>query len=266
VDLSAATDLGVMVCNTPGINTVEVAEHAIALLMALTRQVVPLSRGVVEGKWTEEFKALRARTPQMRRIAGSTVGIIGLGNIGRAFALRIRGFGPSRVLAYDPYVFQTTADSFGVQMVDFDTLLKESDFITIHAPDTPETHHMMGREQFQKMKRGAYIVNTARGPLIEPNGLYEALTRGWIAGAGLDVTEPEPIPAESPLLKLDNVVFTPHFAGTSTVASAAGSQRWPDNVVRVLNGQPPHGLANPDVLGRIAVLKSQGHPRWAGVK
>ena len=265
VDLEAATELGVCVCNTPGANSVSVADHAVALLLSLARQVNVLDRAVRAGMWTDRPQEMQKHLASLKRIAGSTVGIVGLGNIGRAFAVRIRGFGPARILATDPYVHQTTADVYGVRLVDLDTLLEESDLITIHAPDDASTHHLIGLEQLKKMKPTAYIVNTARGPLIDPDALYEGLTRGYIAGAALDVTEPEPLDAESPLLQLDNLVITPHAAGASADTAAELRRRWAENVAMVLQGQPPHGLTNPDVVARVAVMKAQGHPRWANV-
>ena len=189
-------------------------------------------------------------------------GIIALGNIGRAVALRMRGFGPSRIIAYDKYVDQVTADIFGVQMVDLDTLLKESDFITIHAPETPETYHMIGREQLAMMKETACIVNTSRGGLVDHEALHDALRDGVIAGAAADVTEPEPVGADSPLLALDNLIITPHFAAFSQTTRTVGLRYWPENVAFVLTGGRPHGLANPKVIERIAVLREQGDPRW----
>ncbi len=265
VDLDAATDLGVCVCNIPGVNTTEVADHTVALLLSITRKVRELDAGVHAGHWEARMADLDKYRAQLTRIAGNTVGIIGLGNIGRAVATRLRGFGPARIIAYDPYVPQTAADLYGVQVVDLDTLLRESDFVTIHTPSTAETRKIMNRETFKKMKRTAIFINCARGTLVDEPGLYEALSQGWIAGAAIDVTEKEPLPSESPLLKLTNLTITPHFAGTSPVSGAASAQRWPENVIRVLTGKYPHGLANPDVLKRIAVLRANGRSRWDGV-
>ena len=123
---------------------------------------------------------------------------------------------------------------------------------------------MMNRETFRKMKPTAFFINCARGPLVDEDGLYEALHQGWIMGAGIDVTKQEPISSESPLMTLPNLHITPHFAGSSPVSAAASAQRWAENVVRVLSGQFPHGLANPDVLARIAVLRTRGDKRWDG--
>ena len=265
VDLDAATELGICVCNIPGVNTTEVADHTVALLLSVTRKVRELDSAVHAGKWESAPAELDKVRGQLMRIAGNTFGIIGLGNIGRAVATRIRGFGPARIIACDPYVPQTTADLYGVQLVDFDTLLTQSDFVTIHTPSTAETRKMMNAAAFKKMKPAAIFINCARGTLVDEAGLYEALSRGYIAGAGIDVTEKEPLPSESPLLKLSNLTVTPHFAGSSPVSAAASAQRWPENIVRALKGQYPHGLANPDVLKRIAVMRANGRSRWDGV-
>ncbi|MBM3958617.1 MAG: C-terminal binding protein [SAR202 cluster bacterium] len=265
VDVRAATELGIMVCNTPGVNTTEVADHAMALLLSITRRIPELNAEVKGGAWSDRFGDLDKIRGRLLRIAGNVVGINGFGNIGRAFATRVRGFGPSRILVHDPYVFQTTGDLYGAQMVDFDTLLKESDFITTHTPYSSETYHMFNDAAFAKMKPTAIFINTSRGPVVDEAALASALRSKKIAGAGIDVTEVEPLDAESPLLKTENLLITPHFAGASAVSTAAGAQRWAENVALVLTGKQPHGLANPDVIKKIAVLRSQNSPRWAGV-
>ena len=201
----------------------------------------------------------------LRRIAGNTVGIFGLGNIGQAFATRVRGFGPAKIIACDPYVPQTTADLFGVQLVDFDTLLADSDYLTVHSPATAETNHIFNIGAFRKMKPSAVFINCARGPLVDEAGLQEALQTGEIAAAGIDVTEIEPLDAESPLLNIDNLTITPHVAGASDVTAVEGARRWGENAVNILTGKPLHGLANQDVLKRIAVLQAQGPNRWDGI-
>ena len=265
VDLEAATQLGIMVCNTPGMNMSEVADHAMALLLSVTRRVAWLDAGIKQGWWSDQPEELAAQNARLMRIAGGVVGIVGLGNIGKAFATRVRGFGPSRIIAHDPYVPQTTGDVYGVEMVELDELLRESDFVSIHTPLNEETRHIMNAERFRQMKPTAVVVNTSRGPVVDEAGLHEALTRGYIAAAGIDVTEVEPLDAESPLLKLDNIVITPHFAGNSPFSASVGARWWAENAVRVLTGKPPLGLANPDVIKTIAVQRSKGDTRWEGV-
>jgi D-3-phosphoglycerate dehydrogenase len=265
VDLDAATELGIAVTNTPGINTSEVADHAMAMLLSITRQIPELREATKAGMWSDKPKEINAMRNKLRRIAGNTVGIYGLGNIGRAFATRVRGFGPARIIAHDPYVPQTTADLYGVQLVDFETLLRESDFITVHSPATAETNHAFNIKSFKKMKPTAVFINCARGPIVDEAGLQEALETGAIYAAGIDVTEVEPLDAENPLLKLPNLTITPHFAGASDVTSAEGAKRWGENAVNVLTGKPLHGLGNPDVVKVIAVKRAQGDKRWEGV-
>ncbi len=265
VDLEAATELGIAVTNTPGINTSEVADHAMALLLSITRQIPELRESTRAGAWSDRPQEINSLRGKLRRIAGNTVGIYGLGNIGRAFASRVRGFGPARVIAHDPYVPQTTADLYGVQLVDLDTLLSESDFITVHSPATDETNHAFNIDSFRKMKPTAVFINCARGPIVDEAGLQEALETNAIYAAGIDVTQAEPLDAESPLLQLPNLTITPHFAGASDVTSTEGAKRWGENAVNVLTGQPLHGLGNPDVVKVIAVRRSQGDTRWEGI-
>ncbi len=265
IDLPAATRLGICACNTPAVNTTEVADHAMAQLLSLTRMIREFDAAVKAGKWSSATQEVRALAAGMKRIAGSTVGIVGFGNIGRAFATRVKGFGPFRVVAYDPYIPQTEADLFGVELVSLDELLTESDFVTVHAPATDETHHIIGTEALQRMKPSAILINCARGPLVDPNALHAALTSGEIAAAALDVTEQEPISAEDPLLGLDNLILTPHVAAASPVTAIEGSKRQAENVLMVLTGQKPHGLANPEVIKTIAVMRDGEPGRWEGI-
>jgi D-3-phosphoglycerate dehydrogenase len=265
IDLSAATELGILACNTPGINTSEVADHAMALLLSLTRLVRETDGAVQAGKWSDDPAAIAAFRSNLRRIAGSTVGIIGLGNIGRAFASRIRGFGPERIISYDPYVPQTTADLYGVQLVSLDELLTTADYITIHTPSTAETRHLINSDTLSRMKKTAILINCARGPLVDPAALQIALQSGQIEAAGLDVTETEPIDAEDPLLGIDNLILTPHIAGASPTSGVEGGRKQAENVLLVLTGRPPHGLGNPEVIKTIAVLRATDAGRWAGV-
>ncbi|MDP6822793.1 MAG: C-terminal binding protein [Dehalococcoidia bacterium] len=265
VDLPAATEFGILACNSPGVNTSEVADHAMALLLSLTRLVREADGAVKAGKWSDDPGSIAAFRPNLRRIAGSTVGIIGLGNIGRAFANRIRGFGPERIISYDPYVPQTTADLYGIQLVSLDELLTSADYITIHTPSTGETHHLINADTLTQMKPTAILINCARGPIVDPVALQYALQTGQIEAAGLDVTETEPVDAEDPLLGVDNLVLTPHIAGSSPVSGIEGSRKQAENVLLVLTGRPPHGLGNPEVIKTIAVLRATDAGRWEGI-
>ena len=178
---------------------------------------------------------------------GATLGIIGLGRIGSTVARRAKGFG-MKILYTDVYRNKQAEDELGTQYVDMDTLLAQSDFITVHTNLTPETHHMIGSKQFEKMKRTAILVNTSRGPIVDNMALYDALRSGKIAYAALDVTEPEPIPGNHPLLSLDNVIVVPHIASASVAARTKMGMMAADNLIAGLKGEMPPTPVNPEVL------------------
>lgn len=265
IDLDAATELGILVCNVPGSNTSEVADHAVALLLNMTRVLYDSISTTKAGAWADDPRLTGTYYQRVRRIAGNTVGIIGFGNIGRAFANRIRGFGPAEIIAYDPYVAQLTADVYGVRMVTLDELLASSDYVTIHTSATDETRHLIDANALTKMKPTAILVNTARGPIIDGDALAEALRTGQIEAAALDVTEIEPVPSDSPLLGLPNCVVTPHTAGFSPVFLEECAIRQAENIIFALTGRAPHGLANPEVIKTIAVMRASDPGRWADV-
>jgi len=208
VDVASATEKGIVVMNVPGGNTLSAAEHTFALILALARRIPQANASVKSGIWDRK-KFLGVE------LNGKVLGVIGLGRIGSIVAERALCF-KMRVLAYDPYVSPDVAKDRGIEIVSLDELLANSDFVTIHTPLTKETFHLLNRERLSKMKKGAYLINCARGGIVDENALYEALTSGHLAGAALDVFENEPVPPDYPLLKLDNVVVTPHL-GASTV-------------------------------------------------
>jgi len=265
IDIDAATELGVLVCNVPGSNTTEVADHAMALLLLLTRRLYEAIGSTRAGAWADNPRALGEFTPRMRRLAGHTVGIIGFGNIGRAFATRVRGFGVSRVLAHDPYVNQLAGDLYGVELVPLDQLLAESDFVSCHCSATEQTQHLLNAEAFRRMKSTALLVNTSRGPVVDGDALADALASGEIEAAALDVTEVEPVPSDNRLLQLPNCYITPHVAAMSAVFVAETAVMQAENVIRALTGEKPHGLANPEVIKTIAVMRQTNPGRWEGV-
>ena len=265
IDLAAATELGVLVCNVPGSNTTEVADHAAALLLSMTRCLYDAIGSTRAGAWADNPAALSAYKPRLRRLAGHAVGVIGFGNIGRAFATRMRGFGVRRILAYDPHVRQTAVDPYGARMVALDELLAESDFISIHCAATAETRGLIDAAALRRMKSTALLVNTARGPLVDGEALADALASGEIEAAALDVTEVEPIPSDDRLLKLPNCYITPHVAALSPVFVAETAAMQTENVIRVLTGGKPHGLANPEVIKTVAVTCATKPGRWQGV-
>jgi len=209
IDLEAATKRGVLVMSTPGGNAVSVAEHTLALLLALARQVPRLDKAIHEGRWE---KSSAAGT----EVRGKTLGLIGLGRIGTEVAVRAEAF-DMRVLAYDPYISEAAAREVSVELVPLEKLLAESDFVSLHTALSPTTQNLISAANIQKMKKGARLINTARGELIDEAALAEALKGGKLAGAAVDVFAEEP-PKNSPLVGLPNVIATPHVAGSTAEA------------------------------------------------
>ena len=240
VDLDVATEKGIFVCYTPHANSDSVAEHAIALILALLKKLCITCSQLKQGKWRD--KSLLGY-----ELLGKTVGIIGLGNIGRKVAEKISGF-KVKLLAYDPYIKEEAAKQINVRLVDLETLLKKSDIVTIHAALTKETEHMIGERELKLMKKTAFIINTARGAILDEKALIKALKEGWIAGAALDVFEEEPPSPDNPLLKMDNVFVTPHFASCTYEAYRKEAFMAAEEVLRVLKGKIPKFIANPEVL------------------
>jgi D-3-phosphoglycerate dehydrogenase len=245
LDVKAATEHGVLAANVPDYCLDEMSDHVMALVLACARKIVKLGTMVKEGGWQKEPDPNIQRNiwPTMSRLRGQTLGLVGLGRVPRALLPKAKGFG-MRVIACDPYVDSSVFQSLGVERVDLDTLLAQSDFISLHAALTPETTHMLGAGRFEKMKPTAYLVNTARGALVDHSALYQALTNNQIAGAALDVTDPAPIPVNDPLLKLDNVIITAHSAHASIPALMELLERPGHEVARVLKGEWPVGLLN----------------------
>lgn len=241
IDLAAATSKGIFVANVPDYGIDEVSNHAIALLLALAKKIIPLSNSVKEGKWDYTV------SKPLYRMSGRTLGLIGFGRIPVMVAKKMSRFGVE-MLCYDPYISEEIPKKLGVVPVDLDTLLKKSDYISVHCPLNNQTRHLLSKEQFAKMKPGAILINTARGGIIDESALIEALQSGRIAAAGLDVTEREPIAADNPLLFMDNVIITPHNAWYSEEAIATLQRMVGEEVVRVLSGQLPKNLVNKEVL------------------
>ncbi len=243
VDIAKATDLGIVVTNVPDYCMDEVTDHALGMILALNRRLVPHSRSVVSGGWGDVVL-----NQPMHRTRGATLGIIGFGRIGRALAAKAAGFG-MRILAFDPLIQPGTAVE-GASAVSFDEVLTQSDFISIHVPLTPETHYILGATELARMKPGSIVINCARGGLIDEDALAASLASGHTAGAGLDVLEPAPPDPASPLLQQENVIITPHTAFFSQASTLELEQRTAQEVIRVLNGERPENLINPNVLGK----------------
>ncbi|MBS7653960.1 MAG: C-terminal binding protein [Candidatus Bathyarchaeia archaeon] len=243
IDVDAATEKGIFVANVI-YDVTDVADHALSLILSLARKIVWADRNVKENKW--DWKAVQP----ISRLKDKTVGIIGFGRIGRKVAQRLRGF-EVKIVAYDPYVLGEAFREYGVEKVDFETLIKESDIITIHIPLTNETRHMIGWKELRSMKREAILINVSRGGIIDEKALCKALEERWIAGAGLDVLEEEPPAKDNPLLRLDNVVITPHMAWYSNRSLYEIRRKAAEEVARALSGQIPVNLVNRDVLKKL---------------
>ncbi len=252
IDVATATERGILVTNTPGVLTETTADFAFALLLAAARRVVEGMDYVRAGKWHSWGPVLLLGHDVHR----TTLGIIGLGRIGSGMARRAQGF-DMRVLTYDPHFSEDRGKALGAQRVDLDTLLAESDFVSVHVPLTPETHHMLGAEQFRKMKPSAILINTARGPVVDPDALYDALEHGDIAYAALDVTEPEPLPADHKLLALSNVIICPHMASASVATRTKMATMAAENLIAALKGEIPPNLVNPEALNRRTARKGR---------
>lgn len=240
VDIQAATRAGIVVTKVPDYCIDEVSDHAMALLLSLVRKIPFSSARAHAGRWE-----MPAVTP-IHRLRGTVLGLVGFGRIPQLVAPKAKAFG-LRVVAYDPYVPQAVMDQAGVGRVEFAELLKISDYISIHSPLLPETHHLFSTEVFRQMKPGALIVNTSRGPVVDEAALAVALDAKQIAGAALDVLEQEP-PVNSPLFGRDNVILTPHTSFYSVESLEELQTKAAEEVVRVLSGQPPRNPVNPEAL------------------
>jgi len=244
IDVADASRHLVLVSRTPGVLTETSADLAFGLLLAAARRIAEGDRYVRAGNW-------RTWGPEIMLgpdVHGATLGIIGLGRIGQAVARRAAGFG-MRILYYGRSRKPQAESDLGAAYADLDTLLAQSDFVSIHAALTADTRGLIGARQFALMKPSAILVNTARGPLVDQDALYEALRAGAIAGAALDVTEPEPLPADSPLLTLDNVVITPHIASASIATRSEMARLAAENLLASLAGDVSDNAVNPEIAG-----------------
>jgi len=238
IDVEAATEHRIIVANVPDYCVDEVSTHAMALILSCARRITLLDKKIREKKWDFTLAKPLFRTQR------KTLGLFGLGKIGKAVAKKGSGFG-FKIITYDPYVSRVDG---GIELVEFSRLLSDSDFISIHAPLTDETRHFFGENELKAMKKTAYLINTARGPIIDEKALYKALRERWIAGAALDVMEKEPPDWESPLLKLDNIIITPHISFYSEESYVELKTRTAEAVLSVLKGKLPGAFVNPQAV------------------
>lgn len=256
-DIAAATEMGIAVTNVPDYCLDEVSGLAITMMLSLGHRLLQIDRAVREKRvvFNTDKAALDAIARPMFRMRGQTLGVVGLGKIGMLTAMKAQGLG-MRVIGHDPYLLNPVVESRGIVPVDLDTLLRESDFVTIHTPLNAETRGMFGAVQFAKMKPTAYFINTARGGCMDQQALIEALREKRIAGAGIDVTIEEPIAADNPLLGMSNVILTGHSAWYSVAAERDLYRRPMTQVIQALQGTLPAYTVNPEVKERWLI-------RWA---
>ena len=252
VDVAAATAKGIPVTNCPDTFIEEVADHAMMLLLASHRRCIEQDRMVREGRWTEG----RPQLLQVPRLMGQTLGFIAFGRVARATAHRAKAFG-LRIIAHDPFIDERVIADEGAEPVSLGELLARSDFISMHMPATPEAQGYLKEAHFRQMKKTAIFVNTGRGPTVKETGLIKALQEGWIAGAGLDVFEIEPVKLDNPLLEMKNVILAPHNASASARFDPARKRRVGQEIANVLTGRWPLSCVNPEVLTRSGLKRWQ---------
>ncbi len=243
IDINYAKEKGISVCNVPDYSIEEVSEFTVALVLNLARHINSYDSYVRKGVWDIQSVYNLGKFPPMRRSSTQTLGIIGLGRIAKLVAKKAKPFG-FKIISYDPFVPENIAKELGVTLVSLDNLLQESDFITINVPLNKDTYHLINSETLNKMKETAYLVNTARGPHVCEDDLYDALKNKRIAGAAIDVTENEPIDVDSKLLKLDNLIVTPHAAFFTKDSFEELRRRALEEAIRVLEGKEPINRVN----------------------
>jgi len=246
VDLKAATDLGIIVANVPDYCMDEVANQTIAMILTLIRKTAFFDRKVKSGEWDFHLGIPIYRTK------GKTLGLIGCGKIGLEVAKRISAFGV-KVMTFDPYLEKAPE---GIELKDFDSVLKESNFISVHCPLNNSTRHLIGEKEFRKMEKKPLLINTSRGPIIDEKALIHALREGILSGAGLDVLETEPPDSQNPLLRMENVVLSPHVGFYSEESISELKRRTAKNVADVLTGKWPDSVVNHEVRGKTRASMS----------
>jgi D-3-phosphoglycerate dehydrogenase len=242
IDMKAATARKIPVCITPRANALSVAEHVLALMLALAKRIIPFDAATRKNEWEirNSYSAFD--------LDGKTLGIIGMGRIGMLVCQKAQAAFNMTVLAYDSLVPKEAMEKAGAKVVAIPEILHASDFVTLHVPSTPETKGLIGAAQLKAMKRSAYLINCARGPIVDEGALVKALKDGTIAGAGLDVFDPEPPKADNPLFGLPNVILSPHSAGLTVECVIRMATHAAQAIIDVLEGRRPEGVVNPEVF------------------
>ena len=253
IDVKQASSLGIPVLNTPGRNAVAVADFSLGLLIALARKIARSQSFLQSGQW-KSWSSPTDYGLEGKELPGCTLGIIGLGTIGRLVATRAACF-DMKILGFDPYVNDRAIKDFGIQLTPLEELLTRSDFVSLHCSLTPETNNLLSSKNLPIIRSDAYVINTARAALIEEEALVETLQSRKIAGAALDVFWKEPIPQDHPLLKLDNVLLTPHIAGSGDQVISRGSKMIVEGIKDFFSSKKPGNLVNPEVFEASYALK-----------
>ncbi len=259
VDVAAATARHIPVTNVPDTFIEEVADHVMMLILATFRRLTTMDKFVRAGRWREG----RPLLSQFPRLMGQTLGFISFGHVARATAVRARAFGV-HMLAYDPYIEELVITQYGVEPVGFSELLQRSDIVSMHAPSTPEAYHLMTEDHFRLMKPEAIFINTSRGATVDDPALIKALQEGWVAAAGIDVFEQEPPDPSNPLLRMDNVILTPHVASASARMDPERRRRVGHEIALVLTGRWPRSCVNPSVLEKTGLARWQPYAMGRG--
>lgn len=246
IDVEAATKKGIYVCNVPAYGTGEVANHAFSMILACSRQLVQYDRLIRQGKFG--YPTLGKK---LYRLDGQTVGVVGFGKIPRNLSRKLMDAFNMKILAYDPYITEEFAKECGVTKVDLETLMKESDFVSVHVPLTKDTKYLIDEKVLRLMKATAYLINCGRGAIVKEDDLVKVLKENAIAGAGIDVFEIEPISPDDPLMQLDNVIVTPHSAYYTEESLYALQYGAAAEVARVLNGEEPISAVNKKQVDKI---------------
>lgn len=248
IDVSAATEKGILVCNVPGVTSISVAEHAVALILAAAKDLLVMDKAVRKGEWSRRYSLIPVELKQ------KTLGIIGFGSIGKQVAAMCKGF-QMHILAYDPYLASDAISKQSVGLVNnLETLFQKSDIISIHVPYNEKSYHLVNSSLLVMAKKGAILINTSRGQIIDEKALFKALKDGPLSAAGLDVFEEEPVNISNPLLILENVILSPHSAALTKECSARIAVEAAQAVIDVLNGKKPRSIFNEDELRKKGYL------------